>query len=423
MSSFDRPDRRTSGLRRPTRGELRTTPTPSRLRAIPAPIAAYPAPSAPPGVSIPRRLEAFDAARGMAMLLVCLSHFTAVYFRREYETLGNLIPVKVAMLASPTFLAISGMMMGLLSVVYRRSFPALRVKLVDRALFVLTVGHVLIALARVAFERDTMTALRMTFVTDTVGVCVLVGALLITSTSSATRVMLGVGSFALSWALIVAWHPASTASAVAKEILVGGAPNTVMAYTVPWLQWLGVYLTCTALGEHVGSLYRRHRQRLIERTMATVAALSVLTAVLLRVGSWAFRSVHFVGSRARVLELFFSPWSKLSPSPVYVLFFGGLGLGLVAAVVVAVHHEQLPWLMGPVSRIGRSSLAVFTVQNYVYYAILGSLSLPRTPYWPLLFALTLAPIFLFSRFWDGRQLNRVLTVGVQRLILRRPATE
>jgi uncharacterized membrane protein len=366
-----------------------------------------------------QRLEAFDTARGTAMLLVCLSHFTAVYFRSEYQNAGNLLPVQIAMLASPTFMAVSGMMVGLMSVVYSRGFDKLRIKLLDRALFLLTAGHFLVVLARL--QQDGVLALRSTVITDAVGVSLIIGLWLVPLTRARTRVLLGLTVFAIAWLLEYKWHPVAHGLLAVKEVLVGGLPNHVMWYTVPLLQWLAVYLMCTALGQRLGAYYLQNDRRAVERAFAVVAVSSILLGVALRVASWAFRPPVNPGAPVWLYEPFFSPWSKESPSPVYVLFFGGMGMALVWLVMVVSHRGWAGNALQGVTRIGRSSLAVFVLQQYVYYGLVGLVApvLPHSAAWPLFFALSLVPIFLFARVWDSRQLNRVLTVGVKKPLERR----
>ena len=352
------------------------------------------------------------------MLLVCLSHFTAVYFRSEYEATGHLLPVQIAMIASPTFIALSGMMMGLMSVVYSRGFDRLRIKLADRALFLLTVGHALVIIARLWFEHDPRNALRMTVITDAVAVCVLAGVWLVPRTRSVTRVTLGLAVFAAAWLLIFFWQPTGSWATGIKEALVGGQPTRVLWYSVPIMQWLGVYLVCTALGEYIGGLYLLGDRKKVERTFMVVAAAAISLAIALRISSWPFRPSGSDEAHPWSWEPFFTPWSKLSPGPVYVLFFGGLGMALVSVVVMASHRRFGRIVLDRVTQIGRSSLAVFVLQNYVYYTLLGALALKQSKAWPEIFAVSLIPIFLFAAVWDKHQLNSVLTVGLAHFLRR-----
>ena len=47
------------------------------------------------------RIESIDAARGTAMLFVCLSHFAWVYLRENRADGELLVATHVAMIASP----------------------------------------------------------------------------------------------------------------------------------------------------------------------------------------------------------------------------------------------------------------------------------------------------------------------------------
>jgi uncharacterized membrane protein len=366
-----------------------------------------------------RRLDALDAARGAAMLLVCLSHFTSVYFRVEYESSGHLLPVQIAMLASPTFIALSGMMIGLMSVLYRKGFNNLRIKLADRAIFLLTVGHVLIMASRLAFERDPMNAVRMTVITDVVGVCVLAGVWLVPKLPSRARVVLALLVFAVAWWMEMTWQPSQQWLLATKEIFVGGDPTRVMWYTYPVMQWLAVYIAATALGEYIGRQYAHHGGKVVERRLLLVGLAAVSAGVLLRVMSWPFRPALTGRMATWQWEPFFSPWSKLTAGPVYVLFFGGLGMLVVTAIMMASHRQIAEPVLGILSKVGRASLAVFVFQNYVYYGGFGWLNLTPGQAWPILFLISLLPILWFAAAWDKRQLNSKLTVGLSALLTKR----
>ena len=53
------------------------------------------------------RVRAIDAARGLAMVFVCLSHFGLEYFRRLDEPSIAKALYMVGMIGSPTFMLIS----------------------------------------------------------------------------------------------------------------------------------------------------------------------------------------------------------------------------------------------------------------------------------------------------------------------------
>src|SRR4051812_31427354 len=89
------------------------------------------------------RLQFVDAARGSAMMFVLLSHFGYTYFADQREATPLAMRL-VGMMASPTFAAINGLLIGFLYRSQGVNFGRIRVKLADRGLFLLTVGHALI---------------------------------------------------------------------------------------------------------------------------------------------------------------------------------------------------------------------------------------------------------------------------------------
>jgi len=349
------------------------------------------------------------------MGLVCLSHFTQVYLDRPDQATPAHVPYLYAlgMISSPTFVALSGIVLGLLFTVDRPAFAALRGKLVDRALFLLTIAHALIACSRLTYQPHAIDALRMTFMTDTIAICVLVGVSLIGSTPQRLRVSLGFACFAVTWWLAYAWTPLGTTGQLAKELVVGAAQYRLAAYAVPVLPWFGVYIMSTALGEYIGQSYRRRDSGAVERVLFGAGLVVTALGVAVRYLGWYILAHLEMKPEARSFwELLFSPWSKLLPSPVYVMFFGGLGLLLMAAVAFASHRSRLAWLTARAATVGRCSLAVFTVQFYVYFAVLAKFRAGPTELWPLIFIATLGLVFAFALWWDVHDYNRLLTVGL-----------
>src|SRR4030095_264888 len=126
------------------------------------------------------RLQAIDATRGIAMLFVCTSHFGWAYLGRlpGHEFEGALLEY-VALIASPTFVTISGLLLVFLAKPRPHDSAALRAKLVDRGLFMLTIGHGLIALAHAPMAGGIGPALEWGFITDVIAVGLLIGPALI----------------------------------------------------------------------------------------------------------------------------------------------------------------------------------------------------------------------------------------------------
>src|SRR5947209_17006849 len=77
------------------------------------------------------RVSSIDAARGAAMFFVCLSHFAGAYLWK-HGIRGADFLATVSMIASPSFVLISGMTLGFLGALNPQSLPHLRVRLLDR---------------------------------------------------------------------------------------------------------------------------------------------------------------------------------------------------------------------------------------------------------------------------------------------------
>src|SRR5690349_11865272 len=94
----------------------------------------------PQAVSPPStRLRFLDAARGTAMLFVLLSHFGAVFFRSSARSLWAVAFTRVGMIASPAFILISGVLLGVLYKASGPRFRSFRIKAIDRGLLLLLV--------------------------------------------------------------------------------------------------------------------------------------------------------------------------------------------------------------------------------------------------------------------------------------------
>ncbi|HKG94508.1 MAG TPA: heparan-alpha-glucosaminide N-acetyltransferase domain-containing protein [Gemmatimonadaceae bacterium] len=357
------------------------------------------------------RIRGIDAARGTAMLFVCLSHFGLEYFR--FSGAGGVRDwvYRVGMVASPTFMLLSGLMLGLLYFSRPARFARTRLSLADKGLFMLLVGHWLIALACVPREGSWEKALRLGFMTDAIGVAVLVGPQLVSRLGMRARLALSAAIFAAAWCLVAWWHPHGGASAVVRHLLVGPFPHA-QPNTFPLLPWFAVYLAGTALGEWAARHHAAGNWRAVERGLLRIGVAMVVLAVGVKLAMWgAERAGLFAAGGS--LELRYeltSPWRKLPPSPVYLLFYGGLGLAMAGLVMAADRARPLQPFVRAVALVGQTSLFVFIAQFYVYYVATYYLRLPYTPLWPLFFLASLAVILAAAHVWHSRGLNTVLTV-------------
>jgi uncharacterized membrane protein len=213
------------------------------------------------------------------------------------------------------------------------------------------------------------------------------------------------------------WQPTGV-GATAKQYLIG-IPNLADATRgdFPLLPWFGVYLLGTVLGQMLGGYYAQKRETAGHVVLARIGAVSFGAGLFAKVGLHVFRSAAPAFEQAHPLLVFsVSTYQKFPPGPVYVAFFGGAGMLMVAGILEAGRRGMMPFLLNRLRQIGLASLFIYVLQYYVYTVVLRALRLPYSPFWPLLFLFT---IFLLERaaaLWNSAEGNRYLTVGLAALL-------
>jgi len=373
--------------------------------------------------SIPRsgRVASIDAARGTAMLFVCLAHFTDSYFFPIGEEKIGSDLVTIGMVASPTFVIVSGLVAGFLFATRRNSFGDLQRKLFDRGLFLLIIGHLLLAMAGFAAGLRFATAFRAEYITDAIAFAIMLGPWLLKVFGAGRRLSLAAAIFAFDWLAVLFWTPSSGFAILVKTYLIGvvspdGWGSTAGGFAI--LPWFSVYLTGTVIGQRIGSYYasdaRAAAHLFLARIGATCMALSLTTKAALVLLS------RFPVIAARVSNLLHvvAPYQKFPPGPIYLCFFGGTGILLLAAVLELGRRDHAQVLLKPLRQIGLASFFVYIVQFYLYSVVLRRLRFPYTPLWPLLFIASLALLASLATLWNSKAGNEYLTVGVAALLKR-----
>jgi len=348
------------------------------------------------------------------MLFVCLAHFADSYqFTSGADTSGGYLVI-MGMLASPTFVTVSGLVAGFLAVTRAKTFDALCYKLFDRGLFLLVVGHTILAASGLAIGRGFIPAMKIGYITDAIGFAVMLGPWLVGRLSMRTRLAIAAGTFTLSWVGVLAWTPVGSFASVAKSYLIG-TPNAAdwSSGNFPLIPWFAVYLAGTVLGGRIGAFYRDQQLKQGNLFLARIgASLFVVGAC----GKVLFSAVHHWMPTMLVahdsLTPLLSSYQKFPPGPVYIAFFGGAGMLLVATVLEAARRDILPSVRGQLRQIGLASLFVYLLQFYVYVVVIRSLRLPYSRWWPVLFALTIVFLTYAASRWNRREGNRYLTVGI-----------
>lgn len=363
-----------------------------------------------------QRIEFIDAARGAAMCFILLSHFSWIYFRDgTHASLQGSLSL-VSQLAVPAFVLISGLMSSFLGNLRPQSAEALRWKLLDRGLFLLTIGHFLIFIAYIPYAGSVGDALRYGQMTDAIAVAIILGPLLVTRLNTQARLLLGLGLYLLTWLLVPGWNPDGAALRFFKQTIFGdlyGSANFWL-YNFPVAPWFALYLTGTALGDRLATYWLERRSEALSSFLLRISLVALGTGILLRFG---YPMVdRLAGPLPDLARTVVGVSQKVPPGPTYLLVFGGLGLLLLRAMFIAEQRGVLPRVRRVLITMGQTSLFVFLLQELLYVGLLSWLNPPYSPFWPLLFLATAALVIAIAFWWHRIGGMRFMTVGVRRPI-------
>src|SRR5438093_3228399 len=310
------------------------------------------------------RLRFIDAARGNAMLFVLLSHFGYSYFLNQRDLLPTSMRL-VGMVASPTFAVISGLLIGFLYRTHANDFARLQIRFADRGLFLLAVGRLAILGADVGWSR--MSCL---FLTDTIGVWMVLEPWLVARIRPRDRVATGLALFTLTWFMILCWRPQAGVATVVKDTLFGSLTARTYGYSFPLLPWFAVAFASSALGDRLGAYHLNGDEDAFRRLLQRTAACALGAAAVLNAVYHAAKYVSHNNVLVLAVHPLASPFQKEPPSPVYMLFYGAIGLGLVCAWLHMERNHLAPRIMNRAVAFGQTSLVVFVIQWYVYFPLL-----------------------------------------------------
>jgi hypothetical protein len=359
------------------------------------------------------RLQFIDAARGSAMLFVLISHFGYTFFPTQTDTVPLTMRL-VGMVASPTFAAISGLLIGFLYRTHASGFDRIRIMLADRGLFLLTIGHAVIYWSHPARLAGSL------FLTDTIGACMIVCPLLVPRIRPRLRLVVSLSAYLASWVVLGSWHPHGLVVTVLKETLFGTLDQSVYGYAFPLVPWFSLDFACSALGDRLGVHYASGDSQAMQRLLGWTMACASLAALTLKAAHLAAKYV-FHAHVPWLVTILTAPFQKQPPSLVYFLFYGSIGLGLVSMWLLLERRGWAPRARARAVALGQASLFVLVMQWYLYFPILAAVrgALPYATAWPAYFIASVLVIILPALLWRRRGYDRFVTVGYRAWYERR----
>jgi hypothetical protein len=355
------------------------------------------------------------------MLFVCLSHFASnaltpariASISPVLKSSGQLAGV-VSMIASPSFIIVSAIVVGYLCRIEPTGMSALRRKLIDRGLFLLLVGH---AVQVPAYTEGNLSAtMRLSFITDVIAVAVIVGPTLLMRWGPRTRLVAGGLLLLMSWIAAAALTSRTPVANFTTSYLVGSLTRDTWT-GFPLLPWLAVYLMATVLGERIARHARALEMPRAERMLYRMGGLAIAAGAAITVVRHVLRaSLPAVVSVHNEAATFFAVNQKYPPGPVYLLLFGGAGLILISCAFAFARLRRWELVTRPISGMGRSSFFVFVLQGYVYYILLPAIGLPFPVLWPLYYVMSILLFAGAAALWNSFDANQYLTIGLWRTV-------
>jgi hypothetical protein len=348
------------------------------------------------------------------MLLVCAAHVDH-HFAATSPLLASLF-VLVTRIATPTFLLLSGFVIGYL---LRTSRGKVGLSLVDRGLFLLLVAHWGLGLANIAEYGWREWLLGRVSIIDAVGVALFI-AVLLRRRSPAMLAALGGAMCLVSWYLANTLAPQTETGALAAAVLFEIRYADRPMIDIALVPYVGLFLIGMALSGHLHSALLAGNHAAIARRLllfagAAIALVGIAIAAW-KIGERLAPGPFWSSELGDTLRMTLDPRVKRPPSPAYLLFYGGAGLLMLAAFF----HRKPTWLIAsvtpPLRLIGQASLVVFIAQDWLFFVVpkvLGFETVSAVPFWLAYLALSVYALYRLARLWRRHNGNRYLTIGLK----------
>jgi uncharacterized membrane protein len=365
------------------------------------------------------RLLPVDAVRGIAMFFIGVSHIS-FYLINDSGILATNARA-IGFLASPNFLLMSGLACGYQLAHSPTTATALRI--VDRGLFAVLVGHLLVT-ASIVYMVPPGTAFEHIVITDSIG-ALLCMAPLLKRTSARRLLWAGAAVYCLSSLVALAWHPTTSAQILFGALLLsvndGGMPD--IGWISPTLPYMGIFLIGVGIGKLIYDYRREGRAEALSVRLAVAGSVAIAGALAVNIAR------HFVKpwltghlapkNWADVVLTTINIRHDAPPTLTYALFYGGIGVALVGFLGMLPRRREDTFLLRATrlaAVIGRASFVSYIAQQWLIDFVpiwvgFDSWLTPATC--PAYLAVTTVIMFWVARVWGAWKANRYMTLGLK----------
>ena len=365
------------------------------------------------------RLLPVDAVRGIAMFFIGVSHIS-FYLMNDSGILATHARA-IGYIATPNFLLMSGLACGYQLARAPTTGTALRI--VDRGLFALLVGHLLVT-ASIVYMVPPGTAFEHIVITDSIGALLCMAPLL--KHASAQRLLwAGAAVFALSSLFALSWHPTTAAQILVGALLLsindGGMPD--IGWTSPTLPYMGIFLVGVGLGKLIYDCRREGRAAALSVRLAVAGSVAIVAALAVNVGRHFVKPLllsHLAPKNwADVVLTSINIRHDAPPTLTYGLFYGGIGVALVGFLGMLPRGDPDTFLVRMArlaAVVGRASFVSYVAQQWLIDFIpiwvgFDSWLTPATC--PVFLVLTTVIMYWVARVWGSWKANRYMTLGLK----------
>jgi hypothetical protein len=305
-----------------------------------------------------------DAVRGLAMICVAMAHVGNTYACHYSASLGNLL-VTLGYFATPNFLLMSGLVAGY-QLSRKHTAQALR-RILERGLFILVVGHVLVTAATI-YVSPGQEAIFNFVITDVIGVMLCMTPAL-RRLSSPQLILFGAILFTVSSATGFVWRPSGEWGQLVGAVLFDIQPVAKDSLTVAFGAYLGIFMLGMGIGPLISAAREQGRLEVLRRRLILVALAGIVVAIGANVAEHFLR----VAYEGRLTEgnvlLRLLPLGdirhKNPPTPAYFLFYVGLGSCLAGVFMRDTLPAVIRGPLGAAATIGRASFVSYVSQQWL----------------------------------------------------------